>query len=378
MNEGMLPRDRPLWQLRVVEGVEMEAGGAGYETPGSEGGSVAVLAKLHHAMMDGVAGMRFMGALLSRAPQAQPIESEPGDTRLLQAPETGVLIGRAVRDLGNRPWRITTAAARTLLQTARRLRTRGELIEVPRTVLNGQAGHERRVAILTVPIGLVRDVARDGDATVNDVVVTIVGGALRKALEATGDLPERPLVAAIPVSTHDDGDALTNAYSPIFTSLHTGEPDALRRLRLVRDSARKAKIDRSRDGGNALDAWADIPIPLETALFSRAYSLLNRTEQLTPLCNCLISNVQGPSVPLHLAGARVAGVYPLGPIIDGVGLNVTVLSREDALDIGIVAGALAPGDLWSFGRSISAELDALAKGLEPRHPPSERRPQWPA
>lgn len=190
-------------------------------------------------------------------------------------------------------------------------------------------------------------------------------------LEADGTLPEEPLVAGVPVSIHEEGDGLANAYSAIFPSLHTHEPDPAMRLRRIRDGANKAKAERTEAGGSSLDAWADVPLPLEISLISRAYTSLALAEQLPLVCNCVVSNVPGPSVPLHLAGARLVGIHPLGPIFDGMTLNVTVLGREDALDFGIVAGASAPSDLSAFAHAISEELDALAKGLDPL-PPNRR------
>jgi diacylglycerol O-acyltransferase len=356
MNQGLLPRDRALWQMRVVECLE--------------DGNIAVLAKLHHAMMDGMAGIKFMASLFSRTPEPEPISSDPIRMRRQHAPEPRALVAHALRDLVTRPWRIVRASATTLAQTARpspkqrrAAAKRSEGLETPRSVLNGPAGPDRRVAYLNVSLGAVRDVAASVDATVNDVVLALVGGALRKALEADGTLPDESLIAGVPVSIHREGDDLANAYSAIFASLHSVEPDAVTRLRRIRDGVKAAKTERRASRGSPLDAWADIPLPLEIALISRAYSGLGLADRLPLVSNCVVSNVPGPNVPLHLAGARVVGIHPLGPIFDGMTLNVTVLGREDVLDFGIVAGSRAPSDVWAFARAIPEELDALAKAL---------------
>jgi WS/DGAT/MGAT family acyltransferase len=332
-----------------------------------------VLAKLHHAMMDGMAGMKFMASLFSRTPEPPPTADEPVYLRRQRRPEPRELVGQALRDLTKRPWQIARAAATTLAQTARhgrRSKERSEPLETPRTVFNGPAGPHRRTAHLSIPLASVRDIAAAADATVNDVVLALVAGGLRRTLEADNTLPDEPLVAGVPVSIHDEDDDLSNAYSAIFASLHTDEPDPITRLNQIRDGANKAKAERAEAGGSPLDVWADVPLPLELAGISRVYSSLSFLERAPLFCNCVVSNVPGPPAPLHLAGARVVGIHPLGPIFDGMTLNVTVLGRENALDFGVVTGAFAPRDLWAFARAIPEELDTLAKRLGTRSSPS--------
>ncbi len=355
IEERPLDRNRPMWEIVVVEGVQ--------------GGRIAVLAKIHHAMMDGMAGVKFMASLFSRepdtpSPTCQPVPvaaSSPGALELL----TG-----AVPSLLTRPVWIARAAVSTLGFAIRRLVSDGsqhsdlEPVNVELSWLNASVSDRRSIAYTSVPMDRVREVGSALSATLNDVILALVAGALRRETRRRGELGGPQLVAGVPVSLHEDGDDAANAYSVAYVELATQLADPLDRLRAIRDSAQRAKRRQRNVFGDSLAIWADLILPIEAALIARAYSAFDLWRRMSPLCNLVVSNVPGPPVPLYLGGARLVGIHPLGPIFDGATLNITVLSRENDLDFGIVACGERIPDPWPLARGIEQALDELCDALE--------------
>jgi diacylglycerol O-acyltransferase len=355
MMERPLDRSRPLWEIAMVEGVE--------------GGNIALLAKLHHSMMDGMAGMQFMAALLSREPDVSdpdPADAEPSPP----IPSDLQLLADAAPNVLGRPLRFAKAGAETL---GRLLKQRlsdepteaVEAVKVQRTWLNAPTTPERSVAYVSLPLADARDVAHSHDATVNDVILAIVGGALRRELDRRDVLPDAPVVAGVPVSTHEEGDDLANAMSVMYVGLGTDVADPIVRLHGIRDGARTAKRRQGSVVGNGLIAWADALLPYETSFLAGLTLDLGLLHHMPPLCNLIVSNIPGPPVPLYLGGARLLGIHPLGPIFDGMALNVTVLSREnETLDFGLVALGRLIRDPWPLAQALKDSLQELCEAAE--------------
>lgn len=364
MLERPLDRRRPLWEMLVVEGVAE--------------GHIAVIAKLHHAMMDGVAGMQHMVSLLTREPDAPAPDDRPLPPAA-PAPDGLTLLRWALPRIVTRPLRVARATASTLATfLSREPAPSGRAGDTPpvtvhRTWLNAHSTPERSVAYGALSLDAARGVAHAASATVNDVVLAAVGGALRRELSRRGVLPGFPLVAAVPVSTHAAGDDLANAMSVMFVGLGTDVADAGERLRGVRDATRRAKqgVGRGHGRGAAdlLRAWAEVPRPVEISLLARLAVRSGVMLRMPPLCNLVVSNVPGPPVALHLGGARLLGIHPLGPIFDGVGLNVTVLSHDDrSLDFGIVALGSLIRDPWPLAEALRQSFDELVSCAGARSP----------
>jgi diacylglycerol O-acyltransferase len=345
-----LDRSRPLWEIHAVEGLE--------------GGRVAILGKLHHATMDGMAGMRYMASLFSdtaelmEPPPAEAIEPE-------RVPGRIELLGGSVPWLLGQPLRVARAAAlsaRTRLRGAWRLGRAPERAPGPsasRTFLNAPTTPHRSVAWLALPLGELREVAREAGATLNDVLLASIGGALRAYLASSGVLPRVPLVAAVPVATRSEGDDRANALTMSTVSLATDVADPAGRLRVIRRATTASKAGRSRGGADELAVWADVPPPLVMSLAARAYLGLGLADRLPPVCNLLVSSVPGPTVPLYFAGARIVGIHPLGPIYTGMTLNVTAVGGGESLDLGIVGDRGQLPDLWELADAIPAALAEL-------------------
>ena len=355
INERPLDRSRPLWEIVVVEGVE--------------GGQIALLAKLHHSMMDGMAGMQFMASLFSRVPE---LEEPPRSISETPDPVPGglSLLTRAVPSLVGQPARAARAVLQSLNWRLGRALTRAGDEEpepaptpVSRTWLNARTSPYRSVAYTSVSLGQVRQVCRSSSVTVNDVVLALVAGALRGYLDEIGELPTEPLVAGAPISTHEEGDDLAVAYSALFVSLATDIEDPFERLQAIREASHQAKRRQRVNFSERLALWFEVPPPFVFTLLAQPWRQLRLADRIDPLCNLIVSSVPGPPIALYFGGARLTGLYPLGPIYDGMTLNVTALSREDDIDIGLVACRSRIPDLWALAAAVPSALDELLHAL---------------
>jgi WS/DGAT/MGAT family acyltransferase len=357
MDERPLDRSRPLWEMVVVEGLA--------------DGRIAVLAKLQHALMDGIAGMQFMAAFFGREPGVE----EP-DAAALEAPERLPgdleLLAGAIPSLLFQPVRLARAGSKTLFSLLRS-GIEGALgsepaepsTAVPQSVFNRHTSAHRRVAYVSVPLADVKAVSRAFGTTVNVVVLAMVSGALRRYLIPRGELPEEPLVSAVPASTHKQGDTRANAYTVFGMTLASDREDPAERLRAIHAEAEKKKEQQQGPGVDALAEWADVPSPFVFSLIARAYMALGIGERISPFFNVVVSNVPGPPMPLYFGGARLLGLHPLGPIFDGYTLNFTAISREDSLDIGLVACRERLPEIWEIASALPEALAELAASVQP-------------
>jgi WS/DGAT/MGAT family acyltransferase len=351
-----LRRDRPLWELWVIEGLADR--------------NVAVVVKMHHSTIDGVSGASMMGQLfdLEPSPPTSPLRSDDGRASAL--PNQLELLMRGLASRLAEPWeiaRLMPTTASRLVSTFWRLghptsATRAATpFAAPRTSFNATVTARRSVAFTDVALSDVKKVKTARGVTVNDVVTAVVGGALRRYLDDRGELPDRSLMAAAPVSVHDqtaERGGVTKL-SVMFSSLATDEKDPLERLRVVASANTQAKALQRMVGADTLMRWAEHFWLNAFALGTRLYSALHVAEHHPVVHNLILSNVPGPPVPLYLAGARLRGLYPLGPITDGAGLNVTVLSQEDRIGFGIVTCPDLMPDAWDLADALRDALEEL-------------------
>jgi WS/DGAT/MGAT family acyltransferase len=229
----------------------------------------------------------------------------------------------------------------------------------PRTLFNGPISPHRRFAFGSLSLDAVKALKNAFGTTVNDVVVALCTSAVRRWLLERDALPDEPLVAMIPVSvrTEEEQGAFGNRISAMIVPIPTNEPDAVRRLQRCHEVLRSAKEAHAALPASILtDATAFIP-PAVSALAARTtVEILGRTR---PPLNLVISNVPGPREPLYLAGAELQANYPVSVVIDGVGLNITVLSYRDHLDFGIIADREQVDDVWSMFDGLRAALEEL-------------------
>jgi WS/DGAT/MGAT family acyltransferase len=245
----------------------------------------------------------------------------------------------------------------------------------PKTPFNGPISPHRRFAFGQLSLDTVKTLKNQVGCTVNDIVVALCAGAVREWLLERDALPDEPLVAMVPVSvrTEEQQGAFGNRISMMIVPIATDEADPLRRLQRTHELLLSAKERHSALPADLLtDATAFIP-PAVAALAARTtMDILGRTR---PPLNLVISNVPGPRSPLYLAGAKLEAQYPVSVVVDGVGLNITVMSYLDHLDFGIVADRDLLDDAWSLIEGLRHALDELTEAVRPPAPAPRSRPR---
>jgi len=354
-----LDPERPLWEIHVVEGLES--------------GHVALVAKVHHALFDGTAGSEVMASFMDLTPIPHPVAPPTRPWRPEPQPTETELVGWAMSSLVRQPERAfgslrrTLSTARDLAARNRRLREEDEVepppapFRAPRTSLNGAISPHRRFALAQVPVEEVRSVRRVFGGTVNDVVLAAVAGALRRLLGERGERLDESLVAMVPMSLRSGDDVGTpgNKVSAMLVSLATSLADPVERLTTIAAGSRLAKAQARVLSEDLIRGWAQLAFPALSTRVARLAGNLRVFDHLPPLFNVLVSNVVGPDISMWCAGAKVVAWYPVGPIIEGVGLNVTVVSYSGTMFIGILGCRdLVPevGHLASHVTDAFAEL----------------------
>ena len=355
-----LDRSRPLWEIWVVEGLE--------------DGHIGVLAKVHHSMIDGVTGAEMLVHLFDLEPDPAPQEEAVQEERRLDhVPSDVELVGHSVASLARQPVRLARALPKTARAVGRLVSRRrtgaggmATPFSGPRTPWNGAITGHRAVAVGTLSLESVKAVKRHFGTTVNDVVLALCSGALRRYLSDHGGVPAESLISVVPISVRqaEGGDAAAegaNQVSAMFVSLATDLEDPVERLRSIADSTKGAKEEHNALGADSLMDWAEFAAPGVFARAMRLYSGMNLADRHRPIHNVIISNVPGPPFPLYLAGARLVMLAPLGPIMEGAGLNVTVISYMDRIDVGLIACRESIPDVWDLADDFAASMAELEK-----------------
>jgi WS/DGAT/MGAT family acyltransferase len=367
-----LDRRRPLWELYIIEGVE-------------NGKYIAQLNKIHHATIDGAAGVLLLSAMLDEDPNSVPAEAPtngwPVDVipssfemlsltarEFLRRPEKVVRLGiHAVRSVatstGNPGLAVLGAAlARPLpgpLGRALRGRLRGDSsreddlpdlssVAAPRTPFNATIGPHRRFAYTTLSLEDARQIRRAFGVTFNDVVMALCAATLRDYLTLHDALPAEPLVAMVPISVRrdDEEDLFRNRVSALTCELATDEADAVTRLRRISRRMAEAKKRFDPVSADALQDFTQFAPPAVAGQAMRLLSRLRIADRINLPVNVVISNVPGPNHPLYSAGAELKHFYPVSTITDGLGLNLTVQSYNGQLDFGFVGDRDLVPDVW--------------------------------
>jgi diacylglycerol O-acyltransferase len=237
----------------------------------------------------------------------------------------------------------------------------------PKTSLNQSITPHRRVAFCHRPLDDFKAVKNHFSCKVNDVVLAVCAGALRRYLLAGDELPESPLVAMVPLSVRSEEESGThgNKVSAMLTSLATEVDDPAERLSAIAQSMERAKVQEKLIGAETLTDWTEFTFP---ALIGRASRLVSSTkvfDRLRPAFNVTISNVPGPDFPLFLAGGRMVSFYPLGPVAEGVGLNITVLSYCGIVYFGLNACRESVPGLDKLPAMLEEAMDELVGLVRP-------------
>lgn len=361
LHSNELDLGKPLWEMYLVEGLE--------------GGRFAFYVKLHHALIDGFTGMKLLGESLSTDPDARDMpmffsRSRPG--RRKGRDDSGLWA-----DLGT-PLRTTVGSAGSALDVGRALTRltlrRGEYghlvasLQAPTTIFNRRITRNRRFATQRYPLPRLKELAKASGATLNDVVLAVCGGGLRRYLAELDELPSKPLVAFVPVNVRprdDPGGGV--AVGAMLASLGTHLADPVARLQAVSASTSQAKRNLEGMSRNAMLAYS---AALMAPFTLQSLTAMGRVPNPMPVTfNVTISNVPGPPAPLYFRGARMEAAYPMSIPGHGLALNITIQSYADTLDFGFIG---CRDTVPSLQRLAVHTGDALAE-LEAALPASKPR-----
>lgn len=354
-----MDRSRPLWEMWVVEG--------------RADGLIGVVSKVHHSTIDGITGANMMAELFDLEPDPPAKEPVTDTWEPERRPSDLEMVGRAVLDMVGRPLAVAKLVPSTLMSVGKlaKRRTGGAAgmpapFRAPRTSFNATVTAHRTVAYTSVTLDDVKTIKNAFGVKVNDVVIAICSGALRKYLADRDELPDRSLIAAIPISVHDRSEGVegTTKVSMMFSSLASDIDDPGERLRYIASTNEGAKEDHELVGANMLQNWAEHAAPNTFSLAARMYSSLRLANRHPVVHNLVISNVPGPPIPLYFNGARLVALHPLGPVMDGAGLNITVLSNVDAIGFGFIACRELMPELWDLSDAIPGAVDELLEAAK--------------
>ncbi len=366
-----LDRSRPLWEMWVIEGYRPD----GPDGPdGSDGSAsdekVVVFSKMHHATVDGVSGSNLISHLCALEPDAAPLASDEKPSRP-RDPGRPELLARAVGGTATKPvtlFKVIGPSAELITKSIGRAREGTAMaapFSAPRTSFNGTITAHRTIALADMDLDDIREIKKATGSTVNDVVLTICGGALRSYLDERGELPESSLMASVPVSVRETSKRSqgANKVSAFFTKLGTDIEDPLERLEMLAERNRNAKDHHNAISADALQDWAEFAAPRTFGLAVRTYANLRLAEKHPVVHNLVISNVPGPPMPLYFMGARIEALYPLGPVFHGAGLNITVMSNAGMVHVGAIACRESVPDGDALVQHFPGELERLRKAV---------------
>jgi diacylglycerol O-acyltransferase len=358
LHSTRLALERPLWEWHLIEGLR--------------DGRVAMYAKLHHALVDGVSAMRLLQSILSTDPDRTdmpaPWENRPPTAKVREAQE------RAEHSLSDVPLQairtalgISAEAAGlpgALVKTLRkslRNETSALALYAPRTILNQPITAARRFAAQDWPLGRLRAISRATGTTLNDVVLAMCSGAMRTYLLELDALPDTTLVSMVPVGLRAKESHLAsvsggNALGSVMVKLGTDLTDPADRLKAVHESMV--------DGKRALAEMTPVQILAMSAL-GQAPAILGPMLRMggvvKPPYNLIISNVPGPRTTQYFNGMRLLGTYPLSIPIDGMALNITCTSYDDQMAFGLTGCRRTVPHLQRLLTHLDTELGALER-----------------
>ncbi len=361
-----LDRSRPLWEFIFVEGLDA--------IPQVKKGSVAIISKIHHAAIDGASGAEILGLLFDVSKKPRKVPAAP-KRDIEKKPSNLNLLGRSYINLIKSPFKLPSL----LLQTAKTTLATGQisriensevprsLFNAPRTILNQPISSRRKwnSALLSLErVKALRDLI-DG-STLNDVVLAICTGALRRYLLEKNELPEKPLVAMIPVNTRSkrEGKDMGNQVSAMLIQLPTTTQNPIEQLKRLHENTQRGKAYQNAIGAKQMTDYAEfIPFALG-AQATRLYTRMKVSKHHRPLFNVVITNVPGPQIPLYMDGKLMLANMGMAPIFDGMGLIIPVLSYNGVLSFSPTTAANIMPDVDKFTRYIRESANNLEQQLE--------------
>jgi diacylglycerol O-acyltransferase len=365
-----LDRSRPLWQLWIVDGLR--------------DGCIAMVLKVHHAVVDGVAALGILQQLFTTEAHDAPPRRRSPSRKHEPAPTSFEMAMYALGVLARAPAKVANTLNRTgkaLVNLASKsidLITTTErpamLFSSPRTSFNRALTAERAVAFGRVPLATIKQCKSALGVTVNDVVLAACSRALGEYLRAHGETPDRPLVATVPVSEHGGEVPASggNRVSAMFIGLPVHIDDLMAIVRSIHDQTIGAKRVYAAFGPSLLAEWADMMPPRLFAAAVSAYSRWKLADVVHPAHSVVISNVPGPPAPLYAGDARLVAAYPFGPVLEGASVNISVVSYDGDVDFGLITCPHAVPRPAEIARAFERAVDELAAFTANAHPRASR------
>ena len=355
LHAELLERSRPLWRLHLIDGLES--------------GQVGYYFKAHHAALDGQAGIELARTLFDVSPRPASIPRTRGGVAVEHqgVAELGAAAlrhdaGQYVKFIRHLPDVVRTLAG--LLGPAMAGGSSGRLARNfafgPPTPLNVPITAERSFAGVSLPLDALQTLAAAHGAKLNDVVLALCSGALRRYLARHGGIPRKPLTAAMPISLREAGNTeyTTQATMPLV-NLHTHIADPVRRLLAIRDAAGAVNALVQQARGVVPMDFPSIGMPWLLHGLAQLYGRSHAAGVMPVLANVVISNIPGPRVPLFAAGARMSAYWPVSIVEHGLGLNITAISYADAMGFGFTAARAAVPDAHRLTHALVEAFDEL-------------------
>lgn len=352
-----LERDRPLWELWVLEGAKH--------------GRIVALVKLHHTVADGMAAAQLLANVMSPTPgralgstTSIPKEPLPSRAQLIrdalldhrsQITNLPMLLWRTLRNL----LRVAGLRRRHTVQLPQ------PMLDTPRTRFNRLLTPRRCTAASGLALSDVKAVKDALGVTIGDLLLALVSTSLRNYLLARNELPTKPLMAEVPVGTDPPGAVrlIGNSLSNVFTSLCTDVEDPVERAKKVSQMATLAKEVQQTMGPEMFQSWAEYAPPAPYSWGAKQFSKANVADRIPPAINVIVSNVRGPSKRLYWGNAAMHSLYSVGPIVQGVGLNVTAWSYLDTLYVSMITCPDLVPEPWEITDGVVAALQELQTAL---------------
>lgn len=318
----LIDRAKPLWECHIIEGIE--------------GNRFAMFFKIHHAMIDGVAGMRLMEKSLSHSPTENSIVPPWAvkNNKLKRhgnpISKTTKLLNALTEQVQSLP-KLTREFGNTLFKEMGKNPDYVSTFQAPKSILNQPVSASRRFAAQSYDLDRFRIISKKLHVTINDVVLAVCAGAIRSYLIGQRALPKKPLIAMVPVSLRKDDSHSGNQISMILANLGTHKGDPLERLEIINRSVKNAKERFGRMKPNEILSYSGLVYSLA------GLNLVTGAMPTRQAFNLVISNVPGPREPLYWNGAKLDALYPASVLIDGQALNITLTSYLNKLEVGITA-----------------------------------------
>lgn len=356
--------NKPLWSFTFVEGLNKLS-----QVPKN---SVAIISKVHHAIVDGVAGTSMMSILYDMTADTKKIP-EPRAYEPKPLPNDIAVVAKSALNFAKQPLRFPKIISNALKSTVKAgMLTRVQHLDpptaafsAPRTPFNGIISAQRKWNTTILELDRIKALKKVMNVTVNDMVLSICAGALRRYLDEKEALPAKPLVAMVPISVREKAEAQTqgNKLSVMLVQLATDISDPIERVETIHDNTTRGKTYQGALGAKSISNLGEV-VPYGIAnQAAKIYSRYNLARLHKPAFNLVITNVPGPQFPMYIHGHKVHSVMGTAPILDGMGLMIAVFSYNGKVTITTTSDEKSMPDLDVFSNYIRESANELEKEI---------------